>query len=293
MALNKSCIGREYPPVETRVTREAIRNYALACNDDNPRFLDPAIAGGIIAPPLFGVTVTWESLLRASGDREVGVDVMRLLHGEQDMEFLGPIRPGDLISSRSRIVSIGTRPTGEALDIELTAHNQNRDPVVRAITSIFIRGTRRERAVAPAQGAHEAARPEGEPIVVTSQTIDHDQTFRYAEASGDRNPIHVDENVAKLVGLPGIIVHGLCTMAFVSRVIVDTLCDRDPARLKRLRVRFTRPVFPGRTINTLVWNDGEHAGRARYALETYNSDGQAVIRGGIAEIAPAITGETP
>lgn len=286
MALNKSCIGREYPAVETRVTREAIRSYALACNDDNRRYLDPAIAGGIAAPPLFGVTVTWESLLRASGDPEVGVDVMRLLHGEQDMEFLGPIRPGDLITSRSRIASIETRANGETLDIELTAHNQNRDPVLRAITGIFIRGTRRERT-APVSGLPESVRPEGEPIVVTSQTIDRDQTFRYAEASGDRNPIHIDENVAKMVGLPGIIVHGLCTMAFVCRVIVDALCDRDPARLKRLRVRFVRPVFPGQTINTLVWSGGEDAGRRRYAFETYNADGQAVIRGGIAEIALA------
>ncbi|HUY17848.1 MAG TPA: MaoC/PaaZ C-terminal domain-containing protein [Candidatus Binataceae bacterium] len=291
MALNKSCIGREYPAVETRVTREAIRDYALACNDDNPRYLDPAIAGGIVAPPLFGVTVTWESLLRASGDPEVGVDVMRLLHGEQDMEFAGPIRPDDLITSRSRIALIETRATGEALDIELTAHNQHRDPVLRAITGIFIRGARRERS-APVAGAAEPTRPAGEPLLVTSQTIDRDQTVRYAQASGDRNPIHVDENVARMVGLPGIVVHGLCTMAFVARVMVDGLCDRDPARLKLLRVRFARPVFPGQTINTLVWSDGEHAGRPRYAFETYNPDGQAVIRGGIAEIARA-QGRTP
>jgi acyl dehydratase len=285
MALNKSCIGRQYPAVETRVTREAIRNYALACNDDNPRYLDAAVAGGIIAPPLFGVTVTWESLLRASGDPEVGVDVMRLLHGEQDMEFMGPIRPGDVISSSSRIASIETRASGETLDIELTARNQNREPVLRAMTGIIIRGARRERAAMPAARAREAGRPAGEPLVVTSQSVDRDQTFRYAEASGDRNPIHVDENVAKMVGQPGIIVHGLCTMAFVSRVIVDALCDHDPERLKRLRVRFARPVFPGQTINTLVWSDGEHDGRPRYAFETYNPDGQAVIRGGIAEVA--------
>jgi acyl dehydratase len=285
MALNRNCIGREYPAVETRVTREAIRNYALACNEDNPRYLDPAAPGGIIAPPMFGVTVTWESLLNASGDPEVGVDVMRLLHGEQEMEFIAPIRPGDLITSRSRIASIETRTTGEALDIELEAQKQNGGPVLRAVTGIFIRGARRDRS-APAATAREASRPEGEPIVVVSQTIDRDQTFRYAEASRDRNPIHVDENVARMVGLPGIIVHGLCTMAFVARAVVDSLCERDSTRLKRLRVRFARPVFPGQTINTLVWSDGEHGGRQRYALETYNPDGQAVIRGGVAEITP-------
>jgi acyl dehydratase len=73
-------------------------------------------------------------------------------------------------------------------------------------------------------------------------------------------------------------------MAFAARVMVDALCDRDPARLKRLRVRFARPVLPGQTINTLVWNDGGDGAWRRHLFETYNPDGQAVIRGGIAEV---------
>ena len=84
----------------------------------------------------------------------------------------------------------------------------------------------------------------GEPIATVAQQIDKDQTYRYKEASGDFNPIHVDENFAKMAGLPGIIVHGLCTMAFTSKVMIDKLCGGDPVKLKRLRVRFTRPVFP-------------------------------------------------
>jgi acyl dehydratase len=123
-------------------------------------------------------------------------------------------------------------------------------------------------------------------MLTVEQTIDRDQTFRYAEASGDRNPIHVDENVAKMAGLPGIVVHGLCTMAFASKVMIDGLCGGDPVRLKRLRVQFSRPVFPGQSITTRVWAGGERAGRRAYAFETYNPEGMAVIRGGIAEIAP-------
>jgi acyl dehydratase len=118
-----------------------------------------------------------------------------------------------------------------------------------------------------------------------TQTIDRDQTYRYAEASGDRNPIHVDEAVAKMAGLPGIIVHGLCTMAFTSKVAIDKLCAGDPARLRRLRVRFSRPVIPGQTITTNVWAEGERDGRRIFAYETLNSDGHAVIKGGIAEVA--------
>jgi acyl dehydratase len=122
-------------------------------------------------------------------------------------------------------------------------------------------------------------------MLVVAQTIDRDQTTRYAEASGDRNPIHVDKNVARMAGLPGIIVHGLCTMALTAKVLVDHLYNGEPTRLKRLAVRFSRPLFPGDTITTRVWSEANRNGRRVDAYETYNAEGLAVIRHGIAEAA--------
>ncbi len=168
------------------------------------------------------------------------------------------------------------------MTVELNAANQNRQPVQKTLFIIFIRGVRNRdassepRPIEPDRGA---------PIFTVAQTIDQDQTYRYAAASGDPNPIHVDENIAKMAGLPGIIVHGLCTMAFTSKVAIDKLCGGDPTRLKRLRVRFSRPVLPGQTITTKVWADGQRNGRRVFAYETFNPDGQAVIKGGIAEVA--------
>jgi acyl dehydratase len=125
-------------------------------------------------------------------------------------------------------------------------------------------------------------------LMRVQQTIDSDQTYRYAQASGDHNPIHVDENVAKMAGLPGIIVHGLCTMAFTSKVMIDRLCDGDPRRLKRLRACFSRPVFPGQQITTAVWSAPErhdHPAHSVYMYETYGPEGKVVIKKGIAEVA--------
>jgi acyl dehydratase len=56
--------------------------------------------------------------------------------------------------------------------------------------------------------------------------------------------------------------------------------------LKRLRVRFSRPVLPGQTITTKFWADRDRDGRKVFAYETFNPDGQPVIKGGIAEVAP-------
>ena len=68
-----------------------------------------------------------------------------------------------------------------------------------------------------------------------------DQAERYAEASGDHNPIHLDEEAARAVGLPGRILHGLCTMALAGRA-VEQVAGREPTRLA---VRFSAPVALG------------------------------------------------
>jgi acyl dehydratase len=280
MPLNKDLVGKEYPPTTTEATLEAMQNYARAYNDDNPAFFDGKGAGGIVAPPMYAVVVSWPSILAVVGDPDLKVDVVRLLHGEQDMEFLLPIRPGDKITATARVASIETRAGGEALVIETTAKNQAGDTVNRTLFNAFIRGG--------GKGGSDprVAEPDrGEPIITVAQQVDRDQTYRYKEASGDFNPIHVDENFAKMAGLPGIIVHGLCTMAFTSKVMIDKVCGGDPLRLKRLRVRFTRPVLPGQIITTKVWPDGERAGRKLFAFETFNPDGRAVIKGGLAEVA--------
>jgi len=280
MPLNKDLVGKEYAPASTEANLDAMQNYARAYNDDNPAFFDSARAGGIVAPPMYAVVLTWPSIMGVIGDPDLKVDVVRLLHGEQDMEFLRPIRPGDKITSQAKVASIETRASGETLMIEINAKNEAGEDVNRTLFNAFIRGGGRG-----GMDARVAEPARGEPIATVAQQVDKDQTYRYKEASGDFNPIHVDENFAKMAGLPGIIVHGLCTMAFTSKVMIDQLCGGDPVKLKRLRVRFTRPVLPGQVITTRVWPDGERDHRKIFAFETVNPDGRAVIRGGLAEIA--------
>jgi acyl dehydratase len=215
-------------------------------------------------------------------DSDLGVDLLRLLHGEQDMYFYCTVAPGDIVTSAAKILAIEERATGESLVMEVRCTNQRGEPVQQQLFTAFIRGKgkRDKRGDEPSEEP-----PSGEPLIRVSQSIDADQTYRYAHASGDHNPIHVDENMAKLAGLPGIVVHGLCTMAFTSKVMIDHLCDRDPRRLKRLRARFSRPVFPGQTITTAVWPRPDHGGLKVYAYETDNPDGKTVIRDGIVEVA--------
>lgn len=283
MPLNKACIAKQYPPVEATVTLEALQKYARAYDHDNPFFFDEHKPGGIIAPPMYGVVPIWQSIVQVVGDPEVGADLLRLVHGEHEVKFLVPMRPRDVITSAATVRSITTGATGETLAIEIAARNQRGESVQNTIFTAFIRSTGGGRLDSEAR---EKEPVHGEPLAVVNQAIAPDQTYRYAEASGDVNPIHLDANFARMAGLPGIIVHGLCTMAFCSKAVIETVCASDPRRLLRLRVRFVRPVLPGQTISTRIWSAKQTPERNKFDFETVNPNGRAVIRGGIADVAP-------
>src|SRR5437879_8104990 len=96
-------------------------------------------------------------------------------------------------------------------------------------------------AVAEATGAAAAADAvEGAQLPPLSVRISRTDLVRYAGASGDFNPIHWNDRVAESVGLPGVVAHGMLTMALGGRVVTDWLGD--PGAVVSYQVRFTRPV---------------------------------------------------
>ncbi|MGH7746676.1 MAG: MaoC/PaaZ C-terminal domain-containing protein [Candidatus Dormibacteria bacterium] len=266
-------------PREFAVSREAIRAYAEATNDRLA-----AHAAGDLAPPVFAVVPAFEMLAGAAATVIPSELLMMLVHGEQDFSFHQPIRPGTTLQTRAATVGVHPRSTG----VTVTVRGETRDAadgalLVEQLMTAFVRGARSETTAgeaAPSHGFDEALRSRP-PDAEVAQTFDADQTFRYSAASGDPMPIHLDDELARAMGLPGIIIHGLCTMAFTSQVVIGHACPDDPTRLRRLAVRFARVVEPRQTITTRVWDGG--AGRLHF--ETTSDSGDVVIRDGLAEIA--------
>ena len=125
----------------------------------------------------------------------------------------------------------------------------------------------------------------GENIPELKVTPDKYLPHRYAGASGDFNPIHVDPEFAKQVGLPGNILHGLYTMAQVARAQVQA-AGGDPRSLKRLSVQFRGMGFPEQEITVTGTVKDERDGRL--VIETVAEQaGNQIIRNAEAEIEPA------
>lgn len=284
MPLNKACVGKQYPPIQSAVTVEAIQRFARAYNHLNPFFFDAAKAGVIIAPPMFGVTWVVPSTERVvDHDLDLQVDTLHLVHGEQEIEFVRPVSPGEVVATSAAVISIETKATGEVLGVESTTVGHNGELIQRAVFSAFIRSGGSGR---PSQEARQPEGGHGEPpLFIHREETSAEMPRRYAEAAADFHQIHLDPAAAAKAGLPGVILHGLCTLALCSKPFIERLSAGDPRRVKRLHARFVRPVFPGQPIDIKVWAAGERAGRQVYDFEVTNPDKQVVIRNGIAEIS--------
>ncbi len=116
----------------------------------------------------------------------------------------------------------------------------------------------------------------------SQETVDRYRAIYYAGASGDFNPIHIDPEFGKMVGLGGVILHGLCAVGFVVKTITDW--QGDPGKLKKFKCRFASPVH----LEDVITTSGEvidiKEGRAVIALKVTNQNGVEVETNVSAEV---------
>ena len=265
---------------EFKVETEQSLAYAKATNDPIAAHLD-----GTFAPPVFAVVPVTAIMADATMGVVPDELMLRILHGEHDFRFHRPIEPGEVLTVRAKPIGIEGKDSGVVVTTLMETRSAQGDLVNEQYFIGFFRGGTFEGSVgerSPQHGFDPSLR-DSESAFSAVQTFDADQTFRYSEAAGDPMPIHLDDDFAKAMGLPGIIIHGLCTIAFTSHALLSQVSPQDPSRLKRLAVRLSKPALPNETITSTFWNTGEGV----YAFETTADEkpGKFAITDGLAEFS--------
>ncbi len=276
-------LARDFGPIEQAYDYKDTILYALGiglgANPLDPRHLRFLYEDGLQAMPsmanVLGHPGFW------SRDPQYAMDWKQLLHAEQRMTIHSAIPPEGKVYSKVEIIGLrDLGPRGTMMhQRKLLTDAVSGELVATTISSLMLRGDL-------GSGDHGEAPPELEKLPETAP-----QRSLEVEAaeilpliyrlSGDLNPLHIDPAVAEVAGFPRPILHGLATKGIATYAVMSEYCDLDPARLKAMSLRFSRPVLPGDVLRFDFWDAG--SGTIRFRASVPARD-QVVLDRGVAEI---------
>lgn len=204
--------------------------------------------------PSFGVIPAFGSMGGLGAVEGISFNPMMLLHGEQDLEIRKAIPTEAEVETSGKIAGIYDKGKAALVVIETeTKLKGESDPLFVNRFSLFLRG---EGGFGGDSGpAAGNAAPERAPDnTVESPTLPQ-QALIY-RLSGDKNPLHADPAFAKMAGFDVPILHGLCSYGIVCKAVVDHALGGDTSKVARYQARFAGVFFPGETMVTSYWREG-------------------------------------
>jgi len=209
-------------------------------------------------------------------------------HGEHDLYIRRPISPGMALHTTADRYSVVVSKAGMNVFTRLMSFDDDGQLVIEQYWSSIVVGQATGGNQGPDMADHTF--PEGaraRKVGTMSLPTTHDQTFRYAGASGDRSIIHVSDQAAIRGGRPRKFNQGALSLGIASRALVALGAGGDPRRITRVAVRFSRYAYPGDDIDVSVYDAGPAGdGGQAYAFEAA-SRGKVVLKNGRVEVSPA------
>lgn len=247
------------PPIVTRqvLTPETVMLYAIGVGAQDLPFV---YEEGLKVLPTMAVTMAYPGFVWRNP--ELGVDWQRLLHADTSVTIHAPLPVSGEVTGYTRFGPVfdkGAQKGAFAYHVrEIFDAAGTHLATVR--NGSMLRGDGGCGST-PGEPPVPHPMPERAPDHAIELATADNQALIY-RLSGDFNPLHVDPQVAHAAGFARPILHGLCTFGVAGRALLAALCGNDPARLRRMDVRLSSPVYPGETIRTEIWEEGP--GRAAF-----------------------------
>src|SRR5262245_37992129 len=209
---------------------------------------------GLAAFPTMAVVLGWPGRMT---DPAFGIDERREVAGDLEAALHRPVASEAKPLSRPRVKEVIDKGPGNAAIIQNTRDLIGEDgaPVATVDSSTFARkhgGFGGKVTETPAPHTVLQAAPERICDLPTPPNL----ALLY-RLNGDENPLHADPQRAKAAGFERPILHGAASFGIAARAVLRECADYRPERLKSIEARFSRPVFPGDTIRTGMWREGE------------------------------------
>ena len=252
-------IALKIPPSEQTYSEKDVILYALGVglgHDPTDRAqLDFVYEKNMKVLPTFAAVMGYAGFW--TRDLDTGIDWVLIVNGEQGFTLHAPLKPRGTMVGHTRILDVVDKGAGKGALIytERKISDKQSGTLVATVTqTTFARGDGGFGGPPrPSPPVHQI--PERAPDMVCELGTRPEAALIY-RLTADLNPLHADLDVAKAAGYPRPIYHGLGTFGVVGHAILKSVCDYDPTRVTAMSGRFSAPVFPGETIRTEIWRDG-------------------------------------
>ena len=280
--------GRRTAPVSVSYTADQLILYALGVgakvkHTDN-RDLHFLYEGheNFSAIPSYCVIIGMRLSTELVGSMKL-IDLTQLLHGEQSFQIHSALPTGGVVKGVAQVLEVLDKGKGALLVTEVKCYDEQMKTLLFTThSSLYIRGAGgyggRSKTHFPSP---PVSIPNRAPDSVVNEAIPESQAALY-RLSGDKNPLHIDYDFAALGGFSQPILHGLCSYGYAVRHVIRTYCDNDPSRLTGFKARFTKPVIPGQTLSTEMWE--LRAGGKVVVRCRVKETGDVVLDGAYAEV---------
>ncbi|MBU1181527.1 MAG: SDR family NAD(P)-dependent oxidoreductase [Proteobacteria bacterium] len=253
MALNLEALGKKIGPIIKDYTWKDTVLYALGVGAGFSE-LEYCYEKNLKVIPSFSIAAIFEFLTHIGINSNL--NLAGILHGEQELIFHNPIPPEGSLITEGKITHYYDKgkDKGALVVGESDTYHSTGKKLFTSIITVFSRldgGFGGENAP-----KKEVVFPDREPDLVVSASPSPDQPLIY-RLSGDIFDLHVNSEFAKMAGFKMPIMHGLCTHGFACRALIQSLVPGAPEKVRRLVCRFTKPLYPGTPIKTLIWKTEE------------------------------------
>ncbi|MFA5630663.1 MAG: MaoC/PaaZ C-terminal domain-containing protein [Porticoccaceae bacterium] len=246
----------KFDPIIAPYTDKDVMLYALSlgvCNDPLDRKELPFVyEKSLVALPSITAILAYPGpwITNPAFD----VNFVKLLHGEQRARFFKPLPPTGEIRGEFQVQSVADKGEGKGALVyfdKLLYDNKTGDHLATVTTGLFLRGDGGCGSFGDAP-ANLPAPPERAPDFVDEIPTSNRAALLY-RLNSDRNPIHVDPDIAEKAGFGVPILHGLCTYGICGFSVLRNAFGYDTAKMGSLDLRFSAPVLPGETLVVEGW----------------------------------------
>ena len=212
--------------------------------------------GDLQVLPTYATIPPFEVMMSFALVDGLDISLAQVLHGEQETILHDRIPTSGAVTNEGTVTNIFDKGKGALVVMEIISRLESTgEPLFTNRSSIFIKG---EGGFGGDSGPSTSVEiPDREPDHVVQSATLPQQALLYRISSGDKNPLHADPGFAGFAGYERPILHGLCTFGIVAKAVADSVLKGQPGDIASYRGRFSGHVFPGETIVSRIWDEGD------------------------------------